>query len=172
MCHIAWRRKCQTVQLETNPDATKLLFVLFKPVHFCALVSSSIPGDVSHSNYLIWPLAKLRMRFSQSQMYSYLSFTLHGCSPVGKASILPPFPLVLSPLSPILGSQLIAHKVIMTHELCYIWRFLLLIQHSPHPRGSGKQDGVQSKECRHLGLRGFRRVSWLYGVPRNSFKFL
>lgn len=64
MCHIAWRRKCWMVQLETNPAATKLLFVLFKPVHFCALVSSSNPGDVSHSNYLFWPPAKLRMRFS------------------------------------------------------------------------------------------------------------
>lgn len=46
-CVIAGRRKSWMVQLETSPAAIKLLFVLFKLVNFCALVSSSIPGDIS-----------------------------------------------------------------------------------------------------------------------------
>lgn len=161
------------VQLETSPAATTLLFVLFKPIHFCALVSSSTPGDVFHSNYLFWPLAKLRMMLSQSQMYSYLSFTLHGCSPVGKALILPPFPLVLSPFPPILGSQLTAQQNDNDSQVMLYLEVPAFNTASPRtPRGSGKQDGVQSKECRHLGLHGFRCVSWLYGVPRNIFKLL
>lgn len=98
------------VQLETSPAATKLLILFLKLASFRALVSPPIPGDASLSNDLIWPPAKLRVRSGESQTSSYLSVTAHGYSPVSKASILPPFFLVLPPFPAILCSHFTAQQ--------------------------------------------------------------
>lgn len=91
MCHSP-EEKMLGSTTETSPAATKWLFVLF-----FIYSRGSIPLQLS-------------------QMSSSLPFTSRCCPPVGNASILPPFSLVLPSYSPCSALSYMLSKVIVTYE--------------------------------------------------------